>query len=336
MRLIKNTIVFLDTGFLKNHKPIDKSYDDFFQYSKDEKITLCTSYICIEEWRTQKVSRINGYVQKTTDEFINLRRTEIIAKGILEPDALKNIPDKTKIEQESKKLVEYFLEENKIAILLPTEGHINATWDAYFNGSPPFKQPKSRDDIPDAWVFESARDVLREEEFKELQNRFCICGDRNLDDALKSLGFKSITLLKLLELLQNEIQASTSTIEQQATPVATNVLSRETTEGSEASKFDNLDNVLSTAMSPEIKEIYLRVLGFTHWLNYPSKENLIAAIATSGFESKLIGACAVLLSQEPLALIRDTGNHYLPMNKEVCKEAANRVMPEILKMLDQG
>ncbi|HEY1248599.1 MAG TPA: hypothetical protein VGE97_06410, partial [Nitrososphaera sp.] len=177
-------------------------------------------------------------------------------------------------------------------------------------------------------------DALREEEFKNLQHRFCITGDGTLCDALKTLGFKATTPIDLLAMLQEEVQALTGYVGQQEPETATGVPTGETVEQRESHELGQLDKILATAINGDVKEIYLRLLGFSYWLDTPSKQDLVALIATRGFSDKLIEACAVLLSQKPLELIRDTGNHYLPRNREVCKEAANRVMPEILQMLN--
>lgn len=336
MPLINNTIVFLDTGFFKGHKPNEQSYHDLFQYSKDGKIILCTSHICMEEWRTQKVNHLSGFIGTTRNNLAHQIRENLISERLLDRVIYSYLLDTEIISSRSATIIDEFLSENKIKKYSPIGPHIEATWDAYFHGKKPFKRAKNREDIPDSWIFESARDALREEEYKNLQNRFCITGDSTLCDALKTLGFESVTLIDLLALLQKEVQALTGHMEQQIPPIAPDVLSSETVEKGEPPELGQLDKILSTAINADIKEIYLRLLGFSYWMNTPSKQELIASIATRGFNDKLIEACAVLLSQKPLELIRDTGNHYLPRNKEACKEAADRVMPEILQMLDQG
>ena len=337
MQLINNTIVFLDTGFFKEYKPNSQDYHDLFQYSKDGKIILCTSHICLEEWRTQKVNHLDGAIGGIRGNLRNQIRENLISEELLDQSIYNYLPDIETIHSKSILIIERFLSEYNIKKYSPIENHIEATWDAYFHGKKPFKRPKNREDIPDSWILASACDALSEEEHKNLQNKFCITGDGTLCDALRTLGFESITLVDLLALLQKDAEALTENIELQVQPtVIVFTPSNVTVEKGEASELGPLDKILSTAINDDVKEIYLRLLGFSYWLNTPSKQELIELVATRGFNERLIEACAVLLSQKPLELIRDTGNHYLPMNKEVCKEAANRVMPEILQMLNQG
>ena len=56
MPLLGNTLLFLDTGFFKNYKPKDGAYSQLFKYSVEGSIILCTSELCLEEWRTQKAN----------------------------------------------------------------------------------------------------------------------------------------------------------------------------------------------------------------------------------------------------------------------------------------
>ena len=46
---------------------------------------------------------------------------------------------------------------------------------AYFSGTPPFKKPKARDDIPDAFIFETVKDVL-----SDVETLFIVTGDKQL------------------------------------------------------------------------------------------------------------------------------------------------------------
>ena len=176
MPLIKNTIVFLDTGFFKNYKEEGKYDPDFLEYSRKEKIILLTSHLCLEEWRSQKVKWLEDYLDEWNEKYDRQIQNNPIANEILGPYPLRH-PDPEEINEKSQKVVNEFVEDNKIIKYMPTERHIERTWTAYFRGLAPFKWRKNKNDIPDSWIFEAAKDIRFDEEYKDIQNRFCIGGD---------------------------------------------------------------------------------------------------------------------------------------------------------------
>jgi len=329
MSLLRNTLVFIDTGFFKDIKPKNAAYNDFFEYALNDKIILCTSPICLEEWRTQKVKHLCGFIKSTSDNFSNQKNVNPLSFEILD-DAIKAyLPDRDFIFSKSKEFVDKFVDANKIKVYSPRKEHIQLTWGSYFHGNDPFKEEKNKDDIPDAWIFESAKDALND--LRHIENKFCIGSDKTLCKALTKLGFESISLTDLLAKLCSQ-ETTPSFDLQTSSPDNTvgTVAPPATAIGSE------LDRILATAINESIKNIYLRILGYSYWLSGPSKQNIINAITPGGYDEAVINACIILLTQHPLRLIKDTGNHILPANNNICKEAADRIMPEILELLDQG
>lgn len=327
MALIRNTLIFLDTGFFKHHKPTDNAYKDFLQYSKDEKIVLCTSHICLREWRSQIVGEMQSYVRSVQGLYAEKRRNSLLADALLHNYQLV-YPDESEIESVSIQVIEKFVNDHKIRIYNPREDHIERTFDAYFNGDPPYLAAKAKKDIPDSWVFEAAKDARFDKENKEFQNKFSIGNDKQLNDHLEALGLKPITKSGLLERLQRE-EDEFALGEQEIAKTLTNVVT--TPQGTELN--NGLKSVLGSAINPEIYEIYVRLLGYTHWFSGPAKKDLFSVIESRGFNRQLIEASATILSQASLELIEDTGNHFLPKNKAVCEEAANLIMEEILEIL---
>ena len=96
-----------------------------------------------------------------------------------------------------------------------------------------------------------------------------------------------------------------------------------------------LDSLLSKTPNDNIKNIYLRLLGFVVPLNTPTHDSLIVAVASKGFDRKLTEACAVILSDKTRPYIKDTGSHYIVGNKEICTAATDRLTQEIIDMLEQ-
>ena len=330
MALIRNTFVFLDTRFFKDYKPRDSAYRKFLEFSRDEKIHLCTSYICIEEWRTQKVSHLNKALQDMGGKLDSLQRTNFIANNLLDPETHKKFPDYEQIVKQSKVGRKKFIKENSIYVYRPKEEHIWTTWDAYFNGNYPFKQVKNRKDIPDAWTLECARDALSDELHKNADNKFCIGEDNALCDALNKLGFETITVLDIVEMLEKEEAGVVLETEL----VSTETLADTEKEAILSEELSPLDALLSKAINAPSKEIYLRLLGFVVPLDTPTHESLIDVVVYKGFDRKLTEACAVILSDKSKPYIKDTGSHYIVGNKEICKAAADRLTQEIIDMLE--
>ncbi len=332
MTLIRNTIVFLDTKFFREYKPKDALYRKVFDYSKNKKINLCTSYICLEEWRTQKVSHLTKIMQDMTQKLVELPATNFIANKILDPELHQKFPDNKQIIDQSKSGIDVFAKDNNLHVYRPREEHIWSTWSAYFHGENPFKGIKNRKDIPDAWIFECAKDALSDEVHKNIHNKFCIGGDTTLCDAFENLGFKLITLLELVEMLEKEeageIQEPKIAISEKIENVEQQI--------EEAEKISLLDALLAKTITATDREIYLRLLGFVVALDTPSHDSLINTVVSKGFTHKLTEACAVILSSSPEPYIKDTGSHYVVGNKEICEDAAERLTQEIIDLLEQA
>jgi len=328
MALIGNTLVFLETNFFVSYKPISQEHRDFLKYSQDEKIALCTSYICLREWRHQVVGGLKGYRDRVQQLYSDKKRDNILANELLDKHSPYYLSDE-EIEKASVDIIEKFLKDNKIRIYNPTEDHIERTFDAYFKGDPPYTKQIERQDIPDSWIFEAAKDARFDDENKKYGNKFSIGNDKGLNDHLEGLGLKPTTKHDLLEQLKREEDKLAAGIkETKERPVKTLVVPTEV-------KIDSgLEGVLSSANTPEIREIYIRLLGYTHWLSGPAKQDLFSIIEGKGFSLQLIEASATILSQDSLELLEDTGNHLLPKNKDVCEEAASLIMEEILEILD--
>lgn len=330
MALIRNTLVFLDTRFFRDYKAKDATYRKLFEYSRAKKIRLCTSYICIEEWRTQKVSHLTRAMQDMTQKLVELPNTNYIASEIIDPTLHERFPDSELIVQHSKSGIASFIKENKIHVYNPQESHIWSTWSAYFRGADPFKQVKNRKDIPDAWILECAKDALSDDNHQNTENKFCIGEDNTLCGALKKLGFETLTVLTLIEKLEKEEAGEVT--EQEEAPI---IEAREEAEEREESGLSPLDRLLAKAINKPAEGIYLRLLGFVAALDTPSHESLIERVVSKGYDRKLTEACAVILSDKSNPYIKDTGNHYIVGNKEICEEATSRLTQEIIDMLDE-
>lgn len=339
MPLIGNTIVFLDTSFFKEYRNNDQLYGDFFQYAKDEKIALCTSDITLEEWRTQKFAMHTKYIRTVIQD-----RNYHIANNFITDEMFTTIPplsyDENATEQVSLRLVNNFMRENNITRFQPQPEHIERTWFSYFRGLPPFNAIKSRKDIPDAWIFEAARDLKDNPSYTTVKNRFCIGSDIKFQEHLEKLGLKSVTAAELVEQLKQEEAAQYAQTAGAAHTIQVNetIVTSDTVIADVPERVDSnsLDGILASALNNNWKDMYLRILGYISWTERPTKLELENYLTAHGHDLLMARAACVLLADPALGLITDSGNHYLARNNSILSEAATRIMPEILEQLERS
>ena len=75
-----------------------------------------------------------------------------------------------------------------------------------------------------------------------------------------------------------------------------------------------------------------RVLGYTLWNQPATKVEIFEKLAVLGHDQKLVEDNAQRL--QGAELIQITENYYLPLNQDVCQQAAESLMDEILRDLE--
>lgn len=327
MKLHKNTVVFLDTGFFSNFRSDKEDYKELLEYSKRGLIVMCTSFLSIAEWRSQKIKHYLKLQDTIKNESTHHRKSNPVSSEIFDMYPI-TFPEPREVFEISQKVLLEFIESNKIIIFRPKYEHIDRTWEAYFAGSPPFKEVKNRTDIPDSWIYEAGKDLFEDSRFNDLENKYCIGSDEKMIKDLINLGFTEAKPSELVKKLREEeetpIQEKNS-----KSPIDTQYIGSK-----DQISHNNLEEVLTYAASPKLREIYLRVLGYVYWLDKPSKTDLIYFISQNGFEKDLIRSVAVILNA--INLIEDTGNYYLSKNKSIGEEAANKIEDEILDLLNNN
>jgi hypothetical protein len=84
---------------------------------------------------------------------------------------------------------------------------------------------------------------------------------------------------------------------------------------------------------PQFKDLDTKILGYVGYLETPSKDQLFNLLSRSGVSIEIARNAAERLAIA--GLITDTGNHYLPGNKEATGLAAASIEPEIIKLLEE-
>ena len=80
------------------------------------------------------------------------------------------------------------------------------------------------------------------------------------------------------------------------------------------------------------QEVRRRVLGYSRWYEPASKAEVFEKLAVLGHEPELVENNARRLHEADL--IKITENHYLPLNEEICQQAAESLMAEFLQELE--
>lgn len=330
MPLSGNCIIFLETGFFKRYKPTDEGYNTLFNYAKKGGVILCTSSLCLEEWRTIKVMDLVNNLNTLRHKISSHRGTNYFSQLLLNSIIFEEFDDVAYLSERSKNVVQEFLEKNNIKDYPPLEKHIDLTWDAYFHGRPPFKDRKNRQDIPDAWIYEAAKNALETPEHEGYEFRYALSNDNTMSKALQSLGYHPITLEELLDILRKEEAG----ISQPETELDTQELELNVQADNDNVENNPLDRLLAKAIYKQDSEIYLRLLGYLVAFDTPTHDVLFQMVSSKGYNLKRVEACAVLLSGEPNPYIKDLGTRYIVGDKEVCHAASERVMDEIIGMLE--
>jgi len=225
--------------------------------------------------------------------------------------SLELMPNENDLEQHSFEWIEDFCKTNLIEVLEPTEQHIKQTWELYFSGRPPFKNIKERSDIPDAWIYVAA--LSKRESYGSL---YCLIGNSDKNSGDKHLA---------LSLREAKCEVSNDLLE---------FLGKiETTEPTHSNNSSlNIGKSLA-ALAAEEEPIKIRILGYVHWFDGISKSDLSSILQSKGHSKELVEGLAKRLSLA--GYIKDVGNTYLPLNLDACRNAAQKIKPELLEALEK-
>lgn len=103
---------------------------------------------------------------------------------------------------------------------------------------------------------------------------------------------------------------------------------------------ENGSGEIQDTLSPMLEEfgdvdddVRRRILGYSQWYDPASKTDVFEKLAIFGHERALVENNARRLHDAEL--IQITENHYLPRNEEICQQAAESLLDEILQDLEE-
>lgn len=320
--------VFLDTSAIRKAGFRHPDFQKLLEYSKSNTVRLFVSYIAWEELRTQSLETACAEVIQVQQFFDALRRGQpesFILQGLRSP--VMELWDRAEIEVRSRKAMEDFASDNRITVVTMGADHAERAWRRYFDVSLPFrpevtKRENRRKDIPDSWILEAAIDLKRDH-----PSLIAACTDVNFQAALEKVLRISVygTIEELVEFIDGASQPP-RTVERVVTRHSAYVPPNENVahaEGALAAVF--------TEAEAQLRTVGTKVIGLVSYLGSPTKDQLYTLLERSGVLPAIGRNVA-----EQLALaqvIRDTGHHYIPGNKEAGSQATAAVEPEIIRLV---
>jgi hypothetical protein len=316
--------IFIDTSFLRGESHKNPQLQEIFELSKNRSVDIYISKIALEEWRTQKAEELVSQIRSAETAINRAWSRNIIAENFPNPNDRFSYPAEEVIKEESKKRIDTFINDNKINVLNCTKEHTDSVLEDYFECNAPFNPDQQREnrrkDIPDAWIYQAAIDV-----YQDHDDFIVLCRDSNLSSVLSSLG-ENVTVYENAKEVLGHIE--TDVIEEEKPPEISTIDVLPAT----ADEANNLLDSLKLLRDKNI-ELEVRILGYINWFDPVSKEDLYKLLAAKGYHDSIVENTAQRLTHA--GIIRDTGHHYLPDNIDLCEEAAQQIMNEILEMVSQ-
>lgn len=302
--------VVIDTSMLRQMHFRHAGFEQLLHRSRKGLLKIYIPHIVLEEERTYLLATLTNYVgqmhatmNKVTDGLLAM-----LSQGLPRPTL--HIWTKDELARNSKEIFAKFIAENKIEVLKFSEVHAKNAWDRYFECAPPFNPEQARQtrrqDIPDSWILEAALDL------RGKQGRLCaLVADGKLRTALGDQGFETYSEL---ESLIDVVETANAALPINPRPPA------------EPMRLDHL-------RGPAFQDVDIAVLGMNEVLGSPGKDALFDALERAGIDRVIAQheAQTLVLS----GVLKDTGNHLIPTNRDQAAQAADteRVQELLLKGL---
>ena len=322
--------LLIDTSYLRGVGLGGGELQKLLRYSREGTLKIFIPRIVWEELRTQLLEEVKTDVKKLRtayEKVVEQSGQYLVLKGLPRPTL--GLWSDADMDGSSRSALAAYAAEHKIQIVEIASDHATRAWERFFAVELPYNadQPRKdrRKDIPDAWILETAIDLVRRH-----PNLVAICRDDRLSVALTAnyvTVFKSA--LEVLDQIEVSIPEQSST-----TPSAKASEKPEPTMAEVESSLlpsEELAQLLENAQTPS-RKLDIKIAGFVTYLAGPTKGQLVDLLRRSGLSDDLIsnGIGRLVLS----GIVRDTGNHYLPIDRKIGDLAAATVENDIIDLLN--
>lgn len=179
--------VFLDTSTIRRDPYFKKvRAKRFLQLCEADIIRVYISEVVYQEWLSSFADNLSDCVDRTCSairSLINHPCYQQIEKQEQLPKTL-TVVESLQVRTLASQLLEDIFKSLKAKIVEVRDHHGKNVVHSYFSGTPPFKIPKSRQDFPDAFIYQSAAD-LKDEIGSDLH---CIIHDEKLRQTCSEQG----------------------------------------------------------------------------------------------------------------------------------------------------
>ncbi|MGH8635063.1 MAG: PIN domain-containing protein [Burkholderiales bacterium] len=320
--------IFLDTSAIRQAGLNDSDSKKLLNYSRSDDVQLFVSYIAWEELRTEFLRSAWSEISTLHRQFAAVRRkyTEsMVLQGLRSPEM--NVWGEAEVTARSREAMAEFARDNRITVVHMGADHPDRAWCRYFEVNLPFNREvtdreKRRKDIPDSWILEAAIDVKRDH-----PSLVAVCTDVNLAKALEAV--LEIRVFKTVEDVVANIESRDETAKTGKRIEVRDSAYVPPKEG--PAKADTALTAAFTEPESRLRTVGTKIIGLVSYLRSVTKDQLYAILEESGIptdESQNIASQLVRAK-----IIVDTGNNYIPGNKEAGAEARAAAEPEIIRLV---
>jgi len=176
--------ITIDTSILRRDRKLESS--DILLLGKMCKLGLLKVHIpwvIFRETTTQNYIESKAILDKIVKELNTLDKKGISVSDLFKFKKIAKQIEAIDIESSTLKHWNEFIEESKIVLHKIDEKHGELVMTSYFLGQQPFPEPKSRKDIPDAFIYQALQTIS--DKFGQI---YFICDDNNLRTSCDKLS----------------------------------------------------------------------------------------------------------------------------------------------------
>lgn len=172
--------VILDTNiYRKNPRLNDMDFNALSRLGKARRIQLYIPYIVKREFQSQQFLKSQQAINIIDKQLDILLRNNLTSstKPLIKKIKSNLLENQEKILLDSEKIFEEWYSALNSKIIDLSLEQTKTAWETYFKGILPFKEPKIRNDIPDAFIVQAIEEVL-----SKVDSLFLICEDEKIKD----------------------------------------------------------------------------------------------------------------------------------------------------------
>jgi rRNA-processing protein FCF1 len=176
--------VVVDTSIIKGAGWKKAPLLSLFALAKDGSIDLYIPETAYHEVRTQWREKYDASLRELNHALRSMQKADLLPaseKTVLEALDVE-IKKATNSEDLSLTTFDNLFKEHNVTVRPCTPDQMARAWAAYFKGEPPFGSVKDREDLPDAHIFETIKDLASEK-----PSLFILCADGRLSKACATL-----------------------------------------------------------------------------------------------------------------------------------------------------